>query len=87
MSDDFQGYSASLSGPATRAAVVTPNDSSDLASIARGLYVGGAGDLSIVTSDGDTVTLTGVQAGTVLPVRVARVRATGTTATAIVAFS
>jgi hypothetical protein len=64
------------------AAAVTPNDSTDLTN--KGiLYVGGAGNVSVVTAGGDTVTFSGVAAGTFLPVMVARVRSTNTTATLI----
>ncbi len=73
-------------GPATHAAAVTPSDSVDLANFSRAIYVGGAGNLVVVMLSGEQVTFTGVQAGTILPIRVTRVRATSTTATAIVAL-
>lgn len=66
----------------TRAASVTPSDSGGTYAIA--LYVGGAGDVAIVTEGGDTVTFAGVPAGTIIPVRVSQVKSTGTTATDIV---
>lgn len=78
-----------LSEPAATAAAVTPNDSTDLTVNARGLYVGGAGNLVVLmageSSDAATVTFVGVAAGTVLPIRVRRVT-TSTTATSIVAL-
>lgn len=49
------------------------------------LYVGGAGDLSVVTSSGSEVTLVGIVAGSFIPVQVLRVKA-ATTATNIVAL-
>jgi hypothetical protein len=51
----------------------------------KGLYVGGAGNLNLLLA-GDTapVVFVGVAAGTVLPVRVAKVMATNTTATNLV---
>lgn len=72
--------------PGEGAAAVTPNDSTDLTTIARALYVGGAGNVKIDAADGSTVTFSGVLAGSILPVRVARVYSTGTTATNIVAI-
>ena len=72
--------------PGEGAAAVTPNDSTDLTTIARALYVGGAGDVKIDAADGSTVTFVGVQAGSIIPVRAARVYATGTDATNIVAI-
>jgi hypothetical protein len=73
--------------PARRAFAVTPSDSNDLTLPARALYVGGAGAVSLVTTGGDTVTLTGLQAGSFVPVACTRVRVTGTTATSIVALA
>lgn len=62
---------------------VTPSDDDDLQAGLRGLYIGGAGNVSVVTPGGQTVTLTGLAAGMWHPIRVSRVRSTGTTATAI----
>jgi hypothetical protein len=45
------------------------------------LYVGGAGNVSVVTIGGDQITFNGVPAGTTLPIQVLQLRATGTTAT------
>lgn len=83
--DDFNNYSPGLDAPATRGAAITPNDSADLAFATRAVYVGGAGNIAAILQ-GDTVavTFTGVVAGSILPIRVARVLATGTTATALV---
>lgn len=67
-------------------AAVTPSDSTDLDSIARSIYVGGAGDVVAVRHDGTTVTFSGVAAGTVLPIAVRRINSTSTTATGIVAL-
>jgi hypothetical protein len=70
--------------PARYAVAVTPSDSTDLTRMSRGLFVGGAGNLSVVMAgDSATVVFTGVPAGAFLPIRVHRVNAT--TATNIVA--
>lgn len=47
------------------------------------LYVGGTGNVSVVTIGGDIIVFNGVPAGTTLPIQVLRLRATGTTATLI----
>lgn len=86
MADNFVSHSAGLSSPAGNAAAVTPNDSADLSVAGRALWVGGTGNVALVTVGGNTVTLANVPAGTMLPVRTARVLATGTTATSIVAL-
>jgi hypothetical protein len=68
--------------PATDALGITPSDTDD--HWARSLYIGGAGNVSIVPFDGTAaVTFMAVPVG-VLPVAAQRVRATGTTATNIV---
>ena len=72
--------------PAAYAAAVTPSDTVDLTNETRALYVGGAGDLSVETIAGNTITLAGAVAGSVIPIRVKRVNSTNTTATNIVAF-
>ena len=86
MADLFNKHMSGLESPAADAAAITPNDSTDLAITTRGIYVGGAGDISVITKDGTTLTLVGALAGTVIPIRVARVRATSTTATNLVAL-
>lgn len=75
-----------LIGPCENVAIVTPSDGSDLSNTTRALFVGGAGDVKVTTKGGQTVTLAGVAAGSVLPLRVERVWATGTTATNIAAL-
>jgi hypothetical protein len=85
MADPFSGTATGISGPASNAAAITPNDTTDLGTVCRGIYVGGAGDLAVITAGGDTVTLTAVAVGVVYPLRVSRVLATGTTATNLVA--
>ena len=69
---------------ASDAVNVTPSDATVLAPTWGGLFVGGAGNVAVVTEEGTTLTFTGVLAGSVLPIVVTRVRATGTTATNIV---
>lgn len=71
---------------ASGAVAVTPSDGADLARGAtKGLYIGGAGNVAIITSGGDTVTFNGLTIGNIHPISVKRVLATGTTATNIVA--
>ena len=83
MADIFSGHSNGLSSPAALAAAVTPSDSTDLPTSSRALYVGTVGNVAVVTVGGSTVTLVGASGW--MPVRVARVLATGTTASDIVA--
>ena len=70
-------YPSSLDAPAASGAAITPSDSVDLANVSRALWVGGAGDLKLTLASGSVITLAGIVAGTLLPVRASRVWATG----------
>ncbi|MGI3211643.1 spike base protein, RCAP_Rcc01079 family [Roseovarius tibetensis] len=78
----FENRIKALSGPATDALPVTPDDITDLPHVAIGLYVETGGTLSIVTVTGETRSLA-VADFSILPVGARRVNATGTTATGI----
>lgn len=71
------------------AVAVTPSDASPITNgFCRGLFVGGAGNLTIITPAGTTTTLI-IPAGAcgfTIPINAAYVKATGTTATGIVAL-
>jgi len=66
--------------PAANAEVVVPSDDSELSTVSRALYVGGGGDLAVVMLGGSEVIFSAVIAGTVLPIRVKKVKLTGTNA-------
>lgn len=84
--DIFSGRAGSVTGPAERLAPVAPDDGADLPfGLTRSIYVGGAGALSVVDRHGQTVDIVSA-AGQYHPIRVARVRATGTTATGVIAL-
>jgi len=71
--------------PAIDAAEITPDDSNDLVSFTRAIYVGTTGDLSVVMAGaGNVVTHKNVPAGEILPIAVSRINATLTTASDIV---
>ncbi|MBX5206701.1 hypothetical protein [Rhizobium sp. NZLR11] len=82
---DLSNRSNNVVDPGSNAAVVTPNDSTDLGFTSRALFVGGAGNIAVTMAGGQSLTFTGVVAGAVLPIRVSRILVTGTTATNIVA--
>lgn len=75
---------AGLSAPALGAAAITPSDAGSLPEPTRAVYVGAGGDLRVRMLSGEIVTLGGVLGGTIYPLRVAQVLATGTTATGLV---
>jgi hypothetical protein len=70
--------------PFPRAAEVAPADDAMLAVATRSLYVGQAGDVRVMTVEGDIVTFRNHPVG-YLPGQIVRVYATGTTAGAFVA--
>lgn len=78
--------------PATPNCPVLPNNAlavtpSDADTFAQGvaIYCGAAGNVSVVPWHSTTAVTVAVLAGTVIPFRVSKVNATGTTATGLVA--
>ena len=87
MANDNIRPAPGLDSPAGSAAAVTASNTADLITPARALYIGGAGDVVVnMLGEGSSITFAGLAAGSILPVRVSRVLATGTTATDIVAL-
>lgn len=84
--DPFSASKANLSSPYTGGEAVTKHDTNELTKVTRALYVGGAGTLTVITSDGSTIAFGAVTAGTLLPLRVKIVKNTGTSATSITAL-
>lgn len=76
---------SSIMRPIEGAAAVTPHDTNELTNHTRAVWVGVSGSLSVVTTGGDSVTLSGVVAGVWHPIRLKIIKSTGTTATGIVA--
>lgn len=87
MSDHFESHAQGLTSPAYHAQPVTPSDTTVLERTSRAVYVGMAGSLKVEMASGDVVILNSVLAGSVYPLRVRRVYATGTTAADIVSLS
>lgn len=82
MTNPFANRALSLNGPATDLYPVTPNDTTDLSSIAIALYIETGGVLSLRTLHGAS-RLVQVADHSILPVACRRVNATGTTASGI----
>ncbi|MDE2105133.1 MAG: hypothetical protein KGL39_48340 [Patescibacteria group bacterium] len=69
------------------AIAVTPTDGAELGPpIITGLWIGNAGNVTVVTELGTTTAFANVPAGTMLWIRTRQVKATGTTAANIVAL-
>ncbi len=84
MNDIFDSHTRSLTSPPENGTAVIPDNSTDLVHVTRAIYVGGGGDLALRLLDGTDLVFANVAAGSLLPIRAARVLATGTTATRIV---
>lgn len=84
--DNFSDFPTTLSAPARDAAAIVPNDSINLAAMPRAIYVGQGGNVSAVMAGGQVIAFQNVPSGAMLPVRVSRVNATGTTAGALIAL-
>lgn len=78
----YQHYSASADAPATDAYAITPGASA-LPRPVKALFIGGAGDITVTTWQGTSITFT-VPAGFILPLVCTHV--TAATATGIRGF-
>ena len=65
-------------------AAITPNDSTELNPRPRALWIGGAGHVGLTGYNDVDATVSGVAAGTLIPVSPKKVKATSTTATLII---
>lgn len=81
--DDFKTFTPGLTCPVTHAITITPDNATDLPHLTRAIYVGGAGNVRVTMADGSVVTFGAMSTGW-QPIRIARVHATGTTATSII---
>lgn len=73
-----------FTAPALDAFAITPSNSTNFNIMARAIYVGVGGNITLVTSRGNTVEFLSVPQGTVLPVVTLRINSTSTTATDLV---
>lgn len=77
---------------ATHAVAITPSDTVQIKDAngnivqTRGIYVGGAGNVTVIMDKGQTVTFTAPPVGSILPIETSQVKATSTTATLLVAL-
>lgn len=82
----FANRAPALSDPAQFASAFTPSDiNPNLPFVARAVWVGTAGNLSVVTVGGSSVIIP--NASGLIPIAVTQIPATGTSASGIVVFS
>ena len=81
--DTFGDFTPGLSSPICGGFDIVPDDVVDLPTVTRAIVLVSGGDVSVVLKNGDAITLPGLTAGVIYPVRVSRVLVTGTTATGL----
>ena len=72
--------------PISTCFTIAKSDTTELPDNFIGFYVGGAGNVTIMTTTGQTVLFTAPPVGFILAIRARRIMSTGTTATALVGF-
>ena len=83
----FDGQTSEADVPALRLTNITPHDVNELAFVARLIYVGVGGNVSVTDTQGTTAIHINVMPGSYLgPFRVSKVSATGTTATNLIGY-
>jgi len=84
--DMYKNMMGGLESPAREAAEIMPDDITDLGHTSRSLYIGTPGDIAVhMVGETSVIVFKAVATG-VLPIRVDRVLATGTTAGDLVAL-
>jgi len=83
ITDIFKGFTIALGDPISNAVAVAPSDTADLAQVTRALYIGTAGNARVTLASGTVADFAGLAVGW-HPMRVARVHASGTTASNII---
>ena len=87
MQDQFRDSSDTTISPARSAVAIIPSDTLPLPRVPKALYIGAAGTVTVrCVDDQADVVFQNLAAGSILPIRAAYVRASGTTASQIVAF-
>lgn len=85
--DPLAANASGIESPALGFIVITPSDATDLTKVVRSIYVGVGGDVSLTDTTGVTAVHKNTSAGGYLgPFHVARVNATGTTATNLLGY-
>lgn len=84
-SDPFELFSGfnldTLTSPALSGFTVTPHDANELPYITRAVFIGTGGDICCILKKDDTpILLKNIPDGTMLPLRIKKILATGTTA-------
>ena len=81
--DMFGDFTPSFSSSICGGFDIVLDDVVDLPNVTRALVLASGRDVSVILRNGDVITLPGLTAGVVYPVRVSRVLVAGTTATGL----
>jgi hypothetical protein len=79
----FGDFTPSFSSSICGGFDIVPDDVVDLPNVTRALVLASGRDVSVILRNGDVITLPGLTAGVVYPVRVSSVLVTGTIATGL----
>lgn len=87
LTDVLWGFRKHYLGPADKYVAITHGDTSasDIP-LTRSVYVGVGGNITAVGADDVAILFKGATTGSILPIRVKRINATGTAATDLVAL-
>lgn len=86
MADKFTGWSDTVGAPSRAPFAIVPHDTNELVAIPKGIYVGTGGDVTLRGVDGAAdVSYKNLGDGSYIGVRASHVRATGTTASNMIA--
>ncbi len=84
MQDYFTKYVTTPHSAATRAENIIPSDE-NLSFLTRGIYIGDSGDLQVIMMDSDIpITFTGIQGGSLMPIRVKKILPATTAANIVI---
>ncbi|AKM09228.1 spike base protein, RCAP_Rcc01079 family [Croceicoccus naphthovorans] len=84
--DRFESFQDSANSPSRAPFAIQPDDNASLPAIPKGIYVGSGGDVTLRGMDSDAdVTYRNLPDASYIAVRASHVRATGTTATDLIA--
>lgn len=84
--DPFKSMATALDSPAPDFYLITPSNSDQLPVRPRAIRVGIAGDVMATGPGGEDVLFANCYAGELLPIRPVQIKATGTTASKLVAL-
>lgn len=86
--NEFEGTQKSVIQGASGCFLITPHDTNELTKVTRGLSFAAAGAIAVVMENGDDVIIPAgaLAAGIIHPIKIKKIKSTGTTATSLVGW-